>query len=536
MKRSTKAERWFDEGVQHYQAGDPQKALDAWERAESLYRDLISDNQPQYRPNLADTRMNQGVALRALNRPKDARARYEEAAAIYQDLIAAGQPQYRPDLAHTWMSQGNALSALNRPEDARARYEEAAAIYQDLIAAGQPQYRPNLVKTLVNAATVYADRTDGLETAIVYLDLALEVWEGDEAIPAVAINDAPRLAALIHQTRSTVGLAARVERLVRQIASALSGVTPENLGQFYPLAEQAFARLFGAALDENAWDLALTVIGTARAQRLAKLAQADLLHRAAREDDPAELDKYRKALRRIAELEILLNVGTGPGGGGTTSGRGGGEDAGKQYQTLYSEYTAKRRELDGLEPTLRQQGLLPDLGAGLFDGAGLRNKLPPRAALLVLVESGEPLANLVVVLTRAGGHTVLMEGGSAWTVRLEGITETLKGRGRMLRDGPGLDTRTASAEANASGTPQASADAQAKALTETLAEQFWRPVQSVLGDEIETVWLLPTGDLHGLPWQASAPPDWRCRLAPAPWFVRQALDRTPAAAPPRWAR
>ncbi|MEI2773453.1 MAG: CHAT domain-containing protein [Candidatus Competibacter sp.] len=670
MKRSTKAERWFDEGVQHYQAGDPQKAFAAFGQAEVLYRALIDDNQdhyrpdlaltrmnegvalsdlnrpeeacaryeeaaaiyqaliaagqPQYRPNLALTRMNEGNALRDLNRPEEACARYEEAAAIYQALIAAGQPQYRPNLAHTRMNEGNALRDLNRPEEACARYEEAAAIYQALIAAGQPQYRPdlaltrmnegvalrdlnrpeeacaryeaaaaiyqaliaagqpqyrpnlaltrmnegnalrdlnrpeeacaryeaaaaiyqaliaagqpqyrpNLVKMRVNAAIACADKAE-LEAVIAHLDRALAVWEGAETMPAVALNQTPHLAELIGRTRSVAGFAARVEQLTQQIARALGGVAPQNLGQFYPWAESAFTGLLNAALDENAWDLALTVIGTARAQRLAKLAQADLLRRAAREDDPAALREYREVIRRFAELEILLNTGAGASGEGTTSGRGGGGNAGQQYQTLYNEYTTLRGKLGKLEQTLRQQNLLPDLGAGLFDGAGLRQKLPPTAALLLLVQVQERPANLVVVLTRDGGRVLAMEGGSDWTRRLEGITRTLKGKGkdkgRTLRDGPGGDTRTASAGANARAVPPELADAQTEALTEALTEQFWQPIQNAVGDAVNTVWLLPTGDLHGLPWQASAPPEWRCRLAPAPWFVRQALDATAAA-------
>ncbi|HRW65317.1 MAG TPA: CHAT domain-containing protein, partial [Candidatus Competibacter sp.] len=450
---------------------------------------------------------------------------------LYRTLIAEGQAQYRPELARTRMNEGVALGALNRPGDALARYEEAAGLYRTLIAEGQAQYRPELVKTRVNAATVCADRADGLEAAIAHLDHALAVWEDAEATPAVALDPTPRLADLIHRTRSVTGFAARVERLARQVARALGGIAPEHLGSFYPLAERAFTLLLVATLDQKAWDLALTVIGTARARRLAKLAQADLLRRAAREDDPAELREYREAIRRFAELEILLNVGSGPGGEGTAGGRGGERDASQQYKALYDEYTAQRRRLDALEQTLRQRGLLPDLGAGLFDGAGLRNKLPPHAALLVLVDAGGSLPNLVVILTRAGGQAVPMEGGSDWSRRLEGITKTLKDRGRALRDGPEWDTQTANADGDTSELPQESVDVQTQALTEVLAEQFWKPIQGTLGDAVNTVWLLPTGELHGLPWQASAPLEWRCRLAPAPWFVRQALDRVPDPAP-----
>ncbi len=520
------AHTWMGQGNALSTLKRPADALARYREAAGIYQELIDKGQTHHRPILAHARMNEGVALSDLNRHEEARACHEEAAAIYQDLIDKGQPHHRPNLAPARMNEGNALSGLNRPDEARARHEEAAAIYQDLIDKGQPQYRPNLALTLANAAMVCADTAE-LETAAVYLDHALGVWEVDEAIPAVALDNTRRLADLIHRTQSATGFAARVERLAQQVARTLGGVAPEHLGQFYPLAEQAFAHLFDAALDQEAWDLALTVIGTARAQRLAKLAQADLLRRAAREDDPAELREYREAIRRFAELEILLNVGAGPDAGGDANRRGGGGDASQQYKALYDEYTAQRYRLDALEQTLRERGLLPDLGAGLFDGAGLRNRLPRQAALLLLIEVGKPPANLVVVLlTHDSGHRVPLEGWSDWTRRLDDITNTLKGRGRTLRDGPGWDTRTASAVANASNTPQESADIQAEALTKALAEQFWKPVQRVVGDAVNTVWLLPTGELHGLPWQASAPPEWRCRLAPAPWFVRQALDRT----------
>ena len=514
----------------------PGKALAHCEEAAGIYQALIGEGEPQYRPDLARTRMNAGVAITALNRHKEALAHYEEAAGIYRALIGRGRLQYRLDLARTLNNQSVAFYHLNRFWEAITHHLDAAQIYGEMIGEGQAQHLPDLAGTLINATAVCKDMADGIEPVIVpHLDLILGLYEGAEAVPAITLNYAPHLAILIYQTWSVTDFTARVERLTRQLAHALSGVAPQNLGQFHPLAERAFTILLIAALDKKEWDLALTVIGTACAQRLVKLAQVDLLHRAARENDPAQLREYREILRRIAELEILLNTGAGPGGEGTTSGRSSGGEAGQQYQTLYNEYTTLHGELGKLEQTLRQQNLLPDLGAGLFDGAGLRQKLPPKAALLVLVEVGEPLPNLAVVLTRAGGQVLAMEGGSDWTRRLEEITGTLKdkgkNKGRALRDGPGGDTWTASAEANARGTPPESADTQTEALTETLAEQFWQPIQNAVGDAVNTIWLLPTGDLHGLPWQASAPPAWRCLLAPAPWFVRQALDRMPDPTP-----
>ncbi len=525
---------WMNEGNALHTLDRPNEALARYREAVGLYENLIAAGQLQYRPNLALTWMNEGNTIRALARPKESLVCYREAAELYRDLIDEGHIQYRPNLACTRMNEGFALFTLNRSDEALARYREAADLYGNLITVGQSRYRLNLVNIRINEGIALNSLQRPADAHTCY-QLALDVWEGAEAMPADALDTAPYFAALIAVTRSAVGFAARVERLTQEVARALGGVAPQNLGRFYPSAEQAFTYLFwaaiSAALDQQEWDLALTVIGTARAQRLAKLAQADLLRRSAREDDPAELRKYREVYHHIAELEIRLNVKAGPGGEGITSDHGGGdEDAGQQYQTLYNEYTALRSKLDKLEQTLREQGLLPDLGAGLFDGAGLRQKLPPTAALLVLVEFGAPPAHFVVVLTRDGGQVLTMEGGSDWTRRLERITETLKGQGRTLRDGPGGDTRTASAEANATAAPPELADAQTEALTEALAEQFWKPIQDVLGDEVKTVWLLPTGDLHGLPWQASAPPDWHCRLAPAPWFVHQALD-APAAAP-----
>ena len=522
---------WLNEGAALNDLNRPEEALSRYEEAAGTFRALIAEGQNQYRPNLADARMSEGVTRTHLGRPEEALSRYEEAAGIFRALIAEGQNQYRPNLALTWMNEGNTLIQLRQSEKALARYKDAASIYQALINANQPQYRPKLALTFTSAMRACLGRVDRMETGIAYFDLALKVWEGEKAIPAIALNNASFLAILIYLTKFSTGFAARVERLAEQVARALGGVAPQNLGQFYPWAESAFTHLLSAALDENAWDLALTVTGTARAQRLAKLAQADLLRRSAREDDPAALREYREAIRRFAELEILLNTGAGAGGEGTAGGRGGGEDAGQQHQTLYNEYTALRGELGKLEQTLRQQNLLPDLGAGLFDGAGLRQKLPPTAALLLLVEIGEPPAHFVVVLTRDGGQVLAMEGGSDWVERLDKITSAAKRKGRTLRDGPGCDTRTASAEANARAAPLEPADAQTEALTETLTEQFWQPIRGALGERVKTVWLLPTGDLHGLPWQASAPPDWHCRLAPALWFVRQALDRMPDPAP-----
>ena len=531
----------------------PEEALKHYREAAKGYQALIATGQPQLRPNWARTRMNMGNALGNLNRAEEALKHYQQAAEVFQALIDEGQTQFRPELAHTWMNAGN---HINRAEEKLEHYREAADEYQALIAKGQNQFRLNLYLTLVNILEVQG-RTEDAETVAHTCDHILDIWGCDDPIPVAWINFGPDLAALIGRNSLTAGFAARAERLAVQLIRALGGISPQHLGQFYPLAEEAFMHLLTTAIDREMWDLALTLVGTANAQRLVKLAQADLLHRAAQTDAPAELREYHEVYRRFAVLEILLNVRTGSSDARFTGGRSLDSTSGQPHAALYAEYTAVRRQLDHLEQTLQQQGLLPSLGTDLFDGAALRERLSPDEAVVILVWHGggdeEQMPTDVLLLTRNSGQVLTIEALNNLSGQIDSIRKGLKREGRGLREGPQLE-KAVQNPVMESAADLGSVDAQTQALTQALTRDFWEPVSRALdiigktkpkrrlwnfwkssdenlADKIAKVWLIPTGQLHGLPWQASAPPGLRCRVVPAPWFMQQALSRQESPAP-----
>ena len=530
-----------------------EEALKCYEEAAREYQTLIDEGQPQCRPEWAHTRMNMGNALGNLNRAEEALKHYQQAAEVFQALIDEGQTQFRPELAHTWMNAGN---HINRAEEKLEHYREAADEYQALIAKGQNQFRLNLYLTLVNILEVQG-RTEDAETVAHTCDHILDIWGCDDPIPVAWINFGPDLAALIGRNSLTAGFAARAERLAVQLIRALGGISPQHLGQFYPLAEEAFMHLLTTAIDREMWDLALTLVGTANAQRLVKLAQADLLHRAAQTDAPAELREYHEVYRRFAVLEILLNVRTGSSDARFTGGRSLDSTSGQPHAALYAEYTAVRRQLDHLEQTLQQQGLLPSLGTDLFDGAALRERLSPDEAVVILVWHGggdeEQMPTDVLLLTRNSGQVLTIEALNNLSGQIDSIRKGLKREGRGLREGPQLE-KAVQNPVMESAADLGSVDAQTQALTQALTRDFWEPVSRALdiigktkpkrrlwnfwkssdenlADKIAKVWLIPTGQLHGLPWQASAPPGLRCRVVPAPWFMQQALSRQESPAP-----
>lgn len=125
-------------------------AVEAFEKALALYRDLATQLTDHYRPDVAMTLYNLGNALRDLGRLEAAVAAYEEALALYRALFKKQPNHYRPNLAGTLHNLGIALRGLGRLDAAVAVYEEALALYRAL-ASQQPEvYCRDVAMTLNN--------------------------------------------------------------------------------------------------------------------------------------------------------------------------------------------------------------------------------------------------------------------------------------------------------------------------------------------------------------------------------------------------
>jgi tetratricopeptide (TPR) repeat protein len=150
-------------------------AVEAYQQALAIYRQLAQQQPQVYEPYLAGTLTNLGVALRGLRRWEAAVEAYEEALAIYRQL-AQQQPQvYEPYLATTLNNLGVALRGLRRLEAAVEAYEEALAIYRQL-AQQQPQvYEPDVAMTLNNLGVALSDLRR-LEAAVEAYQQALAIY------------------------------------------------------------------------------------------------------------------------------------------------------------------------------------------------------------------------------------------------------------------------------------------------------------------------------------------------------------------------
>ncbi|WP_295402624.1 CHAT domain-containing protein [uncultured Thiocystis sp.] len=515
------------------------EAASCSEQAALTFQTLIAGGKSRFRSYLATAWIGQGAVLTYGKQEDEALKYYALAATELRALVDAGKLHFRANLAHAYYIWGTALFNLNRLHEALDQFRQAAVVYQDLLSMEQSQYGPQVVRSLI-ASIIAMTHILVLEPDCGKIDKAqpfLDAIAGptDQALAVLCAS--PNIS--LEWLRSTsfldkticlflsVDFARKARRFAEYLARVLNEISPIGSSDLYPIVEQHFICLLNEAMERELWDLALTLVGTARAQRLAKLAKAELLQRAEQADAPDELQHYRQLATRLAALETLLTVRSGTDAGGFIGGRGLDGDMGQDYARLNAEYTDTRRQLDALEQTLRTEGLLPDLGSRLFDGAALRARLAPAETIAILLQSGtdddrQPRQG-VLLLTRDQGQVLTLESLSPLGGRLARFHAALVRGTRGLRKGPQESPALAVGAATIDPRP---VDVQAEELTLSLAQAFWEPVTQALGrDRSQTVWLIPAGDLHGLPWQASAPPLVKhCRIVPAPWFVQQALD------------
>lgn len=533
------------------------KALNYCEKSVSIYREFVKNNKNRYLLPLATALVNLSTVRKLEYGPERAFGDLQEAIEIYQELIKDGRTELNIDLARALYNKGAVYKRLEHYGDAYLAYQQAANLCRKLIDNGQAHYQPMLSITLVGLLEVQLEIKYVQNIINDLVDEIISTWKVNEDNLAI-LKYIPWLAQIICRIKQPDQFMNFVKELAKRLNITLSKVYPQNLNYFYPLAEKTFTELLLAAIDRKLWDLALTLVGTARAQRLAKLAQTDLLNRAARMDDPAELAEYRRIYTRFAELEILLNTKLDAADSEFGTGRLLDADGDRRHAVLHAEYADLRHRLDELEQKLQGLGLLPKVENTLFDGAAILARLPPDEAIALLfseprvgVDGHEKSALGILLLTREHGQILALGGFMDLTERLERITVTLKTCERGLREGPlgAADSPSPVQESAAS----IAVDEQAEALVQALVKTVWKPIDSTLSEmtaadktgrwhkllqrwkpttkkstdrRITTVWLIPTGLAHGLPWQASAPPGLRCRIVPAPWFLQQALERT----------
>jgi CHAT domain-containing protein/exonuclease VII small subunit len=219
-------------------------AVEAYQQALAIYRQLAQQQPQVYEPYLATTLNNLGTALRGLRRLEAAVEAFQQALAIYRQL-AQQQPQvYEPYLATTLTNLGNALSDLRRLEAAVEAYQQALAIRRRL-AQQQPEvYEPDLATTLTNLGNALSDLRR-LEAAVeayqqalaIYRQLAQQqpqVYEPDVAMTlnnlGNALSDLRRLEAAVEAFQQALAIYRQLAQQQPEVYEPDVAMTLNNLG------------------------------------------------------------------------------------------------------------------------------------------------------------------------------------------------------------------------------------------------------------------------------------------------------------------
>jgi tetratricopeptide (TPR) repeat protein len=219
-------------------------AVEAYEEALAIYRQLAQQQPQVYEPYLATTLNNLGNALSDLRRLEAAVEAYQQALAIRRRL-AQQQPQvYEPYLATTLNNLGNALRGLRRLEAAVEAYQQALAIRRRL-AQQQPQvYEPDVATTLNNLGTALWGLRR-LEAAVEAYQQALairrrlaqqqpQVYEPDVATTlnnlGTALRGLRRLEAAVEAYQQALAIRRRLAQQQPQVYEPYLATTLNNLG------------------------------------------------------------------------------------------------------------------------------------------------------------------------------------------------------------------------------------------------------------------------------------------------------------------
>ena len=140
-----RAEESFNTGVGAYKHGDSRCALERFELALALYREI-----PGSERNQADCLFNSGIALRELGDLRGALERYELALALFQGVSGSERDQ-----AYCLSNSGVVLGELGDWRGALERYERALSLHREI-----PGSERNQAKCLHNSGAALGELGD----------------------------------------------------------------------------------------------------------------------------------------------------------------------------------------------------------------------------------------------------------------------------------------------------------------------------------------------------------------------------------------
>jgi serine/threonine protein kinase/tetratricopeptide (TPR) repeat protein len=130
--------------------------------------------RPDFRSHLAKVHWSVGNLMLAATRPKEKRpkeaeAAYLDARAIQERLVAEfnDRSDFRADLLHTQTNLGVLLAGTGRPKEAEELWRATLAGWKKLVEAypAAPEYQNGVAGSLVNIATLHADRKEFADAA-----------------------------------------------------------------------------------------------------------------------------------------------------------------------------------------------------------------------------------------------------------------------------------------------------------------------------------------------------------------------------------
>jgi len=139
--------------AQSVQSVDVTSRVALYDRAMQLHEALADRDAPGSKVDLARTLMAKGVALGYLGDPGSASGAFDRAATLWLQLVQSGEGEYDDDLARAYMNKGVALEQLGDIDKAADLYSLAIRLWRPLVDSRRyPDLAGDLAWTLAYSA------------------------------------------------------------------------------------------------------------------------------------------------------------------------------------------------------------------------------------------------------------------------------------------------------------------------------------------------------------------------------------------------
>jgi tetratricopeptide (TPR) repeat protein len=154
----------FELGWVYYDVGDARQAIEYYEQALAIYKEVYGDRHP----NVAATLSNIGVACTVLGETKKALEYCKQALAIYKEVYG----ERHLNVATTLSNIGAAWDAQGEPEKALEYYEQALSIDKEVYG----ERHPDVATTLNNIGMAWDAQVEP-KKALGYYEQALAIYK-----------------------------------------------------------------------------------------------------------------------------------------------------------------------------------------------------------------------------------------------------------------------------------------------------------------------------------------------------------------------